>query len=221
MLVRNGIVPSSVKGTVHAGTELIAATFENITITSIYKPPPAKLTFPPDFFDMNQNNIIIGDFKSATICGDIVTMTRMACSSRSGSPRTTSISPTTPSCRTLSTAGGGSEATTLILPACHGKYETYVIGECTTTYLAHNTALMGLPSTQRSPLRSSLSAAATTSERPNGNLSPLPLTMASPLCLAIVECIQIIQLPSSCVCQQMHPSWLQCQIHIRPNPRIW
>ena len=50
---------------------------------------------------------------STTICVDIVTMTRMACSSRSGSQRTTSISPTTPSCRTLSTAGGGSEATTL------------------------------------------------------------------------------------------------------------
>ena len=28
------------------------------------KPPPAKLTFPPDFFDMNRNNIIIGDFNS-------------------------------------------------------------------------------------------------------------------------------------------------------------
>ena len=56
VLVRNG--------TVHAGTELIAATFENVTDTSLYKPPPAKLTFPPDFFDMNRNNIIIGDFNS-------------------------------------------------------------------------------------------------------------------------------------------------------------
>ena len=31
ILVRNDTVPSSVKGTVHAGTELIAATFENVT----------------------------------------------------------------------------------------------------------------------------------------------------------------------------------------------
>ena len=112
MLVRNDTVPSSVKGTVHAGTELIAATFENVTVTSIYKPPPAKLTFPPDVFDMNRNNniIIIGELNSHNICGDIMTMTmtRMACSSRSGSPRTTFTSPTTPSCRTLSTAVGGS-----------------------------------------------------------------------------------------------------------------
>ena len=57
-------MPSSVNGTVHAGTELIAATFENVTVTSIYKPPPAKLTFPPDFFNMNRNNIIIVDFNS-------------------------------------------------------------------------------------------------------------------------------------------------------------
>ena len=64
ILVRNDTVPSSVKGTVRAGTELIAATFENVTVTSRYKPSPAKLTFPPDFFDMNQNNIIIGDFNS-------------------------------------------------------------------------------------------------------------------------------------------------------------
>ena len=64
MLVRNDTVSSSVKGTVHAGTELIAATFGNVTVPSIYKPPPAKLTFPPDFFDMNRNNIIIGDFNS-------------------------------------------------------------------------------------------------------------------------------------------------------------
>ena len=64
MIVRNYTVPSSVKGTVHAGTELIAATFENVTVTSIYKPPHAKLTFPPDFFDMNRNNISIGDFNS-------------------------------------------------------------------------------------------------------------------------------------------------------------
>ena len=35
MLVRNYTVPSNVKGTVHAGTELIAATFDNITVTSI------------------------------------------------------------------------------------------------------------------------------------------------------------------------------------------
>ena len=46
---------------------------------------------------------------------------------------------------------------------------------------AHNTALMGSQSTPRSPLRSSLSAVATTSKRPTGKLSPLPLTMASPL----------------------------------------
>ena len=64
MLVRNDTVPSRVKGTVHSGTELIAATFEHLTATSIYKQPPAKLTFPPDFFDINQNNIIIGDFNS-------------------------------------------------------------------------------------------------------------------------------------------------------------
>ena len=80
--MRNDTVPSSLKGTVHAGTEFIATTFENVPVTSIYKPPPAKLTFPPDFFDMNQNNIIIGDFNSHNICGVIVTMTRMACSSK-------------------------------------------------------------------------------------------------------------------------------------------
>ena len=32
ILVRNDTVPSSVKGIVHAGTELIAATFENVTV---------------------------------------------------------------------------------------------------------------------------------------------------------------------------------------------
>ena len=37
ILVRNDTVPSSVKGSVHAGTELIAATFENVTVTSIKK----------------------------------------------------------------------------------------------------------------------------------------------------------------------------------------
>ena len=62
------------------------------------------------------------------MCEDIVTMTRMACSSRSGPPRTTFTSPTTPSCRTLSTAGGGSEATTMTSPACHRTYVTYVNG---------------------------------------------------------------------------------------------
>ena len=99
-------------------------------------------------------------------------MTIMACSSRSGSPRTTFTSHTTPSCRTLSTAGGGREATTLTSPACHRKYATYVNGEYTTTYSAHNTALMGSQSTPRSPLRSSISAVATTLKRPTGKLSP-------------------------------------------------
>ena len=64
MLVRNDTVPSSIKGTVHAGTELIAAKFENVTVTSIYKPLPVKLIFPPVFFHMIRNNIIIGDFNS-------------------------------------------------------------------------------------------------------------------------------------------------------------
>ena len=50
----------------------------------------------------------------------------------------------------------------------------------TTTHLAHNTELMGSQSTPRSSLRSSLSAVAT-SKRSTGKLSPLPLTMASPL----------------------------------------
>ena len=124
--MRNDDVPSSVKGTVHAGTELIATTFENVPVTSIYKPPPAKLTFPPDFFDMNQNNIIIGDFNSHNHLwgyrdddenglflddnninnnigrnGSYVTWLATL---RSGYPRTTFTSPKTPSCRTLSTA---------------------------------------------------------------------------------------------------------------------
>ena len=115
ILVRNDTVPSSVKVTVHAETELIAATFENVTA---------------------------------------------------------------PSCRALSTAGDGSEATTLTSPACHRAYATYVTGECTTTYLAHNTSL-----TPRLPLRSSLYAADTTTKSPTAKLSPLPLTMALPLSL--------------------------------------
>ena len=41
--------------------------------------------------------------------------------------------------------------------------------------------LVGLRSTSRSPLRSSLSAAATTTKRPTGKLSALPSTMAPPL----------------------------------------
>ena len=64
---------------------------------------------------------------------------------------------------------------------CHRTYATYVNEEYTTTYPVHNTALMGSQSTPRSPLRSSLSAVATTSKRPTGKLPPLPLTMASPL----------------------------------------
>ena len=39
--------------------------------------------------------------------------------------------------------------------------------------------------------------------------------------LAIAEGIQILQWPSPYVCPQMHPTWLQGQIHIRPNPRLW
>ena len=67
------------------------------------------------------------------------------------------------------------------LPSADFSEPTYVNGECTTTYLAHNTALMGSQSTPRSPLRSSLSAVATISKKPIGKLSQLPLTMASPL----------------------------------------
>ena len=75
-------------------------------------------------------------------------MTRVACSSRNGSPRTTFTSPTTPSCRSLSTAGGGSKATSPTSPACHRTYATYVNGAYTTTYLAHTTALTGSRSMQ-------------------------------------------------------------------------
>ena len=149
-------------------------------------------------------------------------MTRMACSSRSGSPRTTFTSPTAPSSRTLSTAGGGSEATTLTSPACHRTYATYLNEECTTTYLAHNTALLGSQSTPRSPLQSSLSAVATTSKRPTGKLSPLPLTTATPLSPRHRGRHTNPSVTfSACVCPQMHPMWLPDQIHIRPNPRIW
>ena len=64
MLVRNCTVSSIVKRTVHAGTALITATFANVGPNTLCKPPPAKLIFPPDFLDMNQNHIIIGVFNS-------------------------------------------------------------------------------------------------------------------------------------------------------------
>ena len=128
---------------------------------------------------MNRNNIIIGDFNSH-ICVDIEMMTRMACSSRSGSPRATFTPPTTPSCRTLSTAGSGSKATNLTSPACPRTYATYVNGECTTTYFAHNTGLMGSQSTPRSPLRGSLSAVATTWETFTTTLDNGITSIASP-----------------------------------------
>ena len=41
--------------------------------------------------------------------------------------------------RTFSTAGVGSEATTLTSLACHRTYATYVNGECTTTYTSLTT----------------------------------------------------------------------------------
>ena len=54
-------MPSSVKGTVHAGTELIAAIFENVTVTSA----ACKVNITASlFFHMIRNNIIIGDFNS-------------------------------------------------------------------------------------------------------------------------------------------------------------
>ena len=169
----------------HAGTELIAATFENVTVTSIYKPPPEKLTFPPELFDMNQNNIIIGYFTSHNhLCGyreddendlfleDSISTNNLHLIHDSKLPNTFN-------------SGRWKRGYNLDLACMSQNIRDiyYVIGECTTTYLAHNTALMGLRSTPQSPLRSSLSVAAiyTTTKRPTGKLSALPLTMAPPL----------------------------------------
>ena len=145
--------------------------------------------------------------------GYIVTMTRTVCYSMSGYPRTNFTSPTTPSCRTLSTAGGGSEAATLTSPACQ---RTYVTGECTTTYIAHKTALMGLRSTPRSPLRCSLSATNYNFKKANWETFTTALdnyitSLASQSWKAYTSFSDLV-----CVCPEMHPSWL----NIRHNPRI-
>ena len=221
MLVRNDIVPSRVKGTVHAGTELIAATFENITITSIYIPPPAKLTFSPDFFDMNQNNIIIGDFNSHNHLWGY----------RDDNENGLFIE------EWISTNNHLTHDSKLPNTFNSGRWKQGYNPDlaCVSQKIrdiCHRRVYDHISRSQHRPH----GVAINPHDHPFGTAFPPPLQLQKGQLgifhhypwqwhhlsgLAIVEGIQILQLPSSCVCPQMHPSWLHGKIHIRPSPRIW
>ena len=61
ILIKENILPESTQAMVHDEIEFLSVTFNNLTVTSIYKPPSVKLSFPDNFFNFDCNNIIIGD----------------------------------------------------------------------------------------------------------------------------------------------------------------
>ena len=61
ILVKENILPESTQAMVHDEIEFLSVTLNNLTVTSIYKPPPVILSFPDNFFNFDCSNIIIGD----------------------------------------------------------------------------------------------------------------------------------------------------------------
>ena len=88
---------------------------------------PSKKAYSTNHLWVHHASPTAGNSTIGDTGGDIVTMTRTAFSTIIMFPRQSFTSPTSPSCRTQSTAGRGSDDSTLNTHACHSTYATSIL----------------------------------------------------------------------------------------------